>query len=114
MSAIRTRLLRLPGFRRAFLEFEPESWTDWARIPWSLLRYGFALLMHRLVWPIAQRFGFVCRGGGRWDDWDPVWCPRCFWAGPARWLCHTYAQCGDEDVEPVDECPRCGLEEPSL
>lgn len=26
------------------------------------------------------------------------------------WLVHTYGPCGLRDVEPVDECPRCGLE----
>jgi hypothetical protein len=30
--------------------------------------------------------------------------------GPGRWLVHTYGPCGEDDVEPVDECPKCGQE----
>jgi hypothetical protein len=33
---------------------------------------------------------------------------ECGYAGPLRWFVHGYAGCGDDDVEPEDECPRCG------
>jgi len=44
---------------------------------------------------------------GRRDSPKAVWCP-CGWVGPLRWMIHTYGPDGCGDVEPVDECPRCG------
>lgn len=114
-----------------FREFEPESWRDYALIPWWLLRWLFAWLWSWL-WYRAWRFniwlgddrpvyqikgwrGWLARrlpnGGGRHVDPDPIWCRRCLWAGPRRWAFHTYQDDGSgEDVEPVDLCPRCGAE----
>lgn len=97
-------------------DFEPESYRDWLLIPWWLLRLLFAWLWWQ-AWPLVQ----LVRGRwrtksamsysyGRHDDPTPVMCPRCLWAGPRRWLVHTYTAVGMDDVEPVDECPRCGQE----
>ncbi len=47
---------------------------------------------------------------GRRESPEPVACHRCGWGGFTRWLIHTYEACGDDDVEPRDECPRCGQE----
>lgn len=43
--------------------------------------------------------------------WDLVVCDECGWRGPLRWATHGYRDDGTgEDVEPFDECPRCGQE----
>ena len=94
-----------------FREFEPESWKDWALIPWWLLRWLFA-------WLWTQTWGYwrVYKGvpapwawmWGRHESPEPTLCRRCFWAGPHRWTFHTYYPDGLDDIEPVDECPRCG------
>lgn len=47
---------------------------------------------------------------GRHDSPEPILCEECGWGGPRRWAVHTYGPCGWDDVEPVDECPRCGEE----
>jgi hypothetical protein len=89
--------------------FEPQSIVDWLLIPWWGLRYLFA----KIIWIL---YVIVCRMtdgrllwmSGRYTSPEPIWCDRCFWAGMRRWAVHTYHPCGDDDVEPVDECPRCG------
>ena len=96
-----------------FHSFEPQSWRDYALIPWWLLRYAFAW-----VWAEAWATWKIGKGipagwanlYGRWESPEPVMCPRCLWAGPRRWVIHTYQDDGVGDVEPVDECPRCGCE----
>lgn len=108
---------------RGLREFEPESVCDWLLIPWWLARYAFAWCWS-IPWYGALRFNIwlsrdkPSRGWrhfpgptGRHNQPDPVICPRCLWAGPVRWLVHTYGDDGSGmDVEPVDECPRCGKE----
>jgi hypothetical protein len=103
-------------------DFEPQSWRDVALIPWWLLRYVFAWCWKQVWYPawrlhiwVSERWGmrlaWLPDGGGRWVDPDPVMCRYCLWAGPRRWTFHTYGDDGSgEDVEPVDECPRCGME----
>jgi len=52
----------------------------------------------------------------RYDDPTPVRCSRCGWEGLVSECVHTYRgysvrlsdETQDADVEPVDECPRCG------
>jgi len=45
---------------------------------------------------------------GRRESSEPIKC-ECGWAGMVKWLVHTYQDDGSgEEVEPVDECPRCG------
>lgn len=47
---------------------------------------------------------------GRRESPEPIIC-RCGWAGMRRWAVHSYTDDGSaEDVEPTDECPRCGAE----
>lgn len=48
---------------------------------------------------------------GRHESPEAVLCESCGWAGPLRWAVHTYRAAGDDDVEGIDECPRCGHEE---
>jgi hypothetical protein len=101
-------------------EFEPQGPADWALIPWWIARYFFAWCWTQAWYPAWRLNNYTIHGrlgrrlsrlpsmGGRHSDPDPVMCPRCLWAGPARWLVHGYASYGYEDVEPQDECPRCG------
>jgi hypothetical protein len=96
-------------------EFEPQGWGDYALIPWWAARYVFAYLWfwsRNLAWMIRRwRRDVWFADGGRHISLDPICCPRCLWSGPYRWLCHRYQDDGSgEDVEPSDECPRCGLE----
>lgn len=109
--------------KRIFNEFEPERWQDIALIPWWLLRYVFVwcwfyswwgcriIKLYITLWgePRQGFFWFISRpGSGRHTDVDPVMCPRCLWAGPVRWMVHTYFDDGSGESEPIDECPRCG------
>lgn len=113
--------------RRWFPEYEPEYLWDYLRLPWSLGCWCFAWAWTQVWYPVCRLHWwirshawtvfwftrhFLPLGGGRREDTDPVYCPRCLWAGPTRWLVHTYTGGWDEDsdVEPVDECPRCGTE----
>ena len=50
-----------------------------------------------------------CIMWGRRESPIPIKC-ECGWAGMIRWLIHTYE--GDDygEVDPVDYCPRCGIE----
>lgn len=119
-----SRAGRLDTLKRAFQSFEPQSWVDYALIPWWLARYLYALLwtvlLRQPAWRLRQwlwRRGWRGRAmrwlpsmGGRHVDSDPVICERCLWAGMVRWTYHTYYSCADGEVEPVDECPRCGKE----
>ena len=94
-------------------EFEPKGMIDYVILPWWLLRWFFA-------WGWTQAWGWwrITRLGhvpgawmwGRYESPEPIFCPRCLWAGPTRWTVHTYSASWDDDVEPVDECPRCGNE----
>ncbi|MCL5999216.1 MAG: hypothetical protein M1546_24600 [Chloroflexi bacterium] len=93
--------------------FEPQGMGDWLLIPWWLLRYGLAWLVWQAMtlWRLAhgepRAWAWMW---GRHDDPEPVLCERCLWAGPRAWTIHAYHACGDDDVEPVDECPRCGAD----
>ena len=81
----------------------------------NALRWMLAFLMSclRYAWffvtrPQGWRFRIW---QGRHEDWSPVLCDECGWRGPRRWAVHTYGDDGSgEDVEPVDECPGCGME----
>lgn len=78
-----------------------------AVVMWWLQGHGYGRnwLYHLCRWPYY---------GGRRFDWEPVYCDPadegCGWRGPRRWTFHTYHGCGDDDVEPADECPVCGME----
>jgi hypothetical protein len=62
----------------------------------------------KFLWARQLRLGW---DGGRHVDWTPAECLECGWRGPVRWLRHDYQDDGTgEDVEPVDECPKCGNE----
>ena len=102
-----------------FSDFEPETWRDYALVPWWMLRYAFAWLWATLVWYPAldlqiylwpRRLPLLPNFQGRHVDPDPVMCRRCLWAGMRRWCVHGYEAVGDDDVEPCDYCPRCGDE----
>ncbi len=105
---------------RLFHDFQAQSWRDYALIPWWMLRYGFALVV-TYVWGVwrfirlrnkVERhwLKFAAFGWGRRESPEPIMCRCCLWAGMVRWTVHTYTACGEDDVEPVDECPRCGSE----
>ena len=109
---LRSRYYWIISDALSFQFFEPESWKDYAVIPYHLARWVFAYIWTRL-WGFCR----LLRHGrkpwvwmwGRWVSPEPMMCPRCLWAGPTRWLVHTYESCGDEgDCEAVDECPKCG------
>ena len=44
---------------------------------------------------------------GHRESPEPIRCKECGWSGMVKWLVHTYEYDGFDDVEPVDECPRC-------
>ena len=70
------------------------------------LRWLLAVIMWRFqCWGFLR--WFLPYAGGRHIDWAPCRCEECGWRGPVRWAFHTYHGCGEDDVEPVDECPRC-------
>ena len=100
---------------------ERRPFGDYVSLLWMIPRYWLAdawwhLWHWWLVWKHRDKRGdsfyrwYVMPGRGRHSDVDPIICPVCFWAGPIRWLVHGYGPCGEDDVEPVDECPRCGTE----
>jgi hypothetical protein len=68
---------------------------------WYLIALGWAKLWGNpaLIWEIAF--------SGRRESIEPLWCERCIWSGRRKDAVHTYHSFGD-DVEPADECPRCG------
>jgi hypothetical protein len=107
-----------------FKEFEGEGW-DYFLLPGHILSWFAALIWSWLYYPVSRLnwwfrnhcwpVFWVTRwvlplGGGRWEDPNPTICSRCLWMGARRAAVHTYASCGEDDVEAVDECPRCGNE----
>jgi hypothetical protein len=44
---------------------------------------------------------------GRDTDKTPAFCNNCLWIGKTESAVHTYRFTGDEEVEPVDLCPKC-------
>jgi hypothetical protein len=65
--------------------------------------------MAKFLWIYQLRLG---GDGGRHVDWTPAECLACGWRGSVRWLWHGYQDDGTgEDVEPVDECPKCGSDD---
>lgn len=97
-------------------EFEAETAIDYLLVPYYLLRWLFAYVCTILwgYWRIVRRrpkdgldLAF-CMMWGRHDSPEPTICPRCLWAGMRRWCWHGYESDGVGDVEPVDDCPRCG------
>lgn len=87
------------------------DWREWLLLPWWLLRYGTAWVKFKVLvqWDKVRKRPFPGLRG-RHDDPSPVMCPRCLWAGAYSQLLHTYSAVLGYDVEPVDECPRCGEE----
>lgn len=70
---------------------------------WHAVRYVYAWMITHIHTGFMQ-----CPAWGRRDSPEPVRC-ECGWAGMRRWTIHTYQDDGSgEDVEPSDECPRCG------
>jgi hypothetical protein len=112
-----------PFFQMVTSELPVRGWNAYVTLPWHLVRYAFAW-----CWTETWRLYLKCKyrryltldklhggwmtspGHGRHTDPRPVLCPLCLWGGARRWLYHTYGPCGVDDVEPVDECPRCGTE----
>jgi hypothetical protein len=92
----RPRLRYWPAFLLALI------WTlAWGCLRWPRLRA--AAHSSRTAW----RWAFAW---GRRECPEPRVCERCGWAGPHRWMIHTYRASGRDDVEPIDECPVCGWE----
>ena len=93
IAANRCELARMPS-----LPAVRTHWLDWApllALPLAVIAAGNRLPPWAFMW-------------GRHQSPKAVFCERCGWAGPYRWLVHGYAPLGDDDVEPQDECPRCG------
>lgn len=118
----------LKQIRRRFPEYDPQSAFEYLLLPWSAARWTFAWCWSLVYYPLCKlqwwiranmpRLFLLTRyilpfGGGRWEDVTPVHCPHCLWCGPTRWLVHTYGGYADEfedNIEGVEECPRCGSE----
>jgi len=112
-----------PFFQAVTSRLPARGWDAYLMLPWHLLRYVFALCWTE-CWRLCLKVKYrhlrksnglnyrllIQPGHGRHTDPDPVLCPLCLWGGARRWLVHTYAMCSEEDVEPIDECPRCGTE----
>ncbi|GEM_PF-3769471 len=47
---------------------------------------------------------------GRHTDPSPIKCRSCGWQGRRMDAYHTYKPDSDQDVEPVDKCPKCNEE----
>lgn len=73
------------------------------RYLYALIRWWLQIAYRRMPWVVYQ--------GGRRSDWRPVRCEKCGWRGPERWCHHLYYDDHHGDCYPVDECPRCGVEE---
>lgn len=73
------------------------------RMAWLNLRRYFAFVWRALI-ASHLREG----GGGRHDSLRIVRCGACDHRCLEKDCAHTYQDDGDGDVEPVDECPRCG------
>ena len=78
--------------------------------------WRFPVLGVAVAWTFAWGILNALRGQrpafmwGRGESPKPVIC-ACGWAGPRRWAVHGYVDDGSgEEVEPADECPRCGAE----
>jgi hypothetical protein len=76
------------------------AWT----FAWGTLRWLFHKPRGWTFWQ-WRRMAFAW---GRHESPKAAYCEQCGWIGPYRWLVHGYAGCGNDDVEPIDECPRCG------
>lgn len=85
-----------------------ESLSGWRRLHYLWLLW---------TWTLVLRLGRMTRhpwwwNGGRHSDGDPTVCRNCGWVGRVRDSVHGYQDDGSgEDVEGVEECPRCGSEE---
>lgn len=106
--------------------FDPICWQDYTLVPWWLICYAFAWTWARFWHPyMALKVWWRWHGRpllglpqlrrpviyGRHINPDPIICRCCLWAGPRRWAYHTYQDDGSgEDVEAIDQCPRCGGE----
>lgn len=67
-------------------------WYSWIFVLWIGKKTG-----HRYWW-----------NAGRRSDGDPTVCDNCGWVGRVRECVHTYENDGAGDVEPIEECPKCG------
>lgn len=99
--------------------FDPQGWQDWALLPFWATRWVFFWLLWLAISALERHRIIRQVQSGRHTDLNPVLCTRCGWAGPVRWLVHTYHsyytgggsdESSDYDSEPADECPRCGQE----
>lgn len=98
-----------------FDQWERESRWEYLYIPWTILRFLFWFYVFHLslrwakFWKDESLY-FDIAWAGRHDDPTPVWCERCLWSGRQRDCSHGYGSDGCGDVEPSEECPRCGNE----
>lgn len=101
-----------------FTFYREDMRDDLALLPLSLAKYALAGIWWELQ-KINQRRIFkqgkkiikwLPHGNGRHTDATPIMCPYCLWAGPERWLVHGYVGVDEDDVEPVDYCPKCFTE----
>ncbi len=96
-----TRRLRLTALSRAIDGIRLAALYIW----WLLCGFG------RWLWQADRTlpcFGWVLYwDSGRHTSWRLTHCLSCTWKGPLRWAVHTYQLAGDNDVEPVDLCPKC-------
>lgn len=95
--------------------YEYGRFQDVTLFPWRLIRWFAAWVITQILgwwryfhidvepnWRRVAAFSW-----GRHDSPEPIMCRYCLWAGMTRECYHGYAPCGDEDVEPMDYCPRC-------
>ena len=78
---------------------------------WTLL-WGTARFidncLHHPDWAIVTLHAMAFSWGRR-ESPKAMWC-ECGWVGPLRWAIHTYQDDCAGDVDPVDECRRCGCD----
>ncbi len=99
------RLLYLPSYLLAILW--TFFWGNWRWLRGPIQHPKIHLGCSKPEKNLRKKFCFMW---GRHESPEPIKC-ECGWAGPVRWLNHAYGNDGSgEDVEPVDECPRCGEE----
>ena len=81
----------------------------WLWYTYLLVSWAYYVTHYRSKPYTIFRFGGWWNGG-RATDGDPNLCPECGHVFRVRQAIHGYASVGEDDVEPMDYCPRCGAE----
>lgn len=88
-----------------------DKWEDKISDPlarvWYHVPFAYASIWTLFAYLFRRESGWW----GRRESPEPTRCEMCGWAGMRRWTIHGYQDDGSgQDVEPADECPRCGDE----